>query len=85
MITLTEKYSIETDGAGCTLLFQESRERKKKDSEDKEQYTFKDEWYFLSVPQALNKFTDISLEECSDVKEMMVKLDEVKAIINRLK
>jgi len=83
MLKINNNYSIDTAGGGCTLQFIELRERKKKDSNETETYTFKDEWHYLDVPSCLRRFLTLSLEDCTDVKECLKRIDEVEAKINK--
>ena len=80
---LDDNYSIDTDGAGTILNFTEQRTREK-DGQEVE-YTFKDQWFFLSVNQALNKYLDLKTEGAEDVKDCIKKIEEVRSIINKIK
>ncbi len=81
MIKLDENYSINCDGTGTTLMFQEERTRKNKVSKKDEVYTFKDQWYLLSVPQAIIKYRDLVLTESKDLKDVIKKLEEIDLTI----
>lgn len=76
---IDNNYRIDTDGAGCTLIFSETRQRKKKDTGEKEDYIFEDQWYFGTVRQCLNKYIDLVQERASNVDEC-IKLTEEAAI-----
>ena len=76
-------YSIDTDGAGSILNFTEQRTREKDGK--KIEYIFRDQWFFLSVNQALNKYLDLKTEGTEDVKECIKKIEEVRSIINKIK
>lgn len=80
---LDDNYSIDTDGAGTILNFTEQRTREKDGKEI--EYTFKDQWFFLSVNQALNKYLDLKIEGTEDVKDCINKIEEVRNIINKIK
>lgn len=82
---IDNNYSISCDSNGCSLIFQEQRERVNKITAGKESYTFKDQWHYLSVPQCLSKYKDLSLVPCKDLKEVMNKLDEVTELIRNIK
>lgn len=82
---IDENYTINCDGSGCSLNFQEDRQRNNKTTGEKEVYTFKDQWHYLSVPQCLSKYKDLSLVHCKDLKEVMNKLDEVAESIRNIK
>ncbi len=48
---LDSNYSVNTDGAGTILLFEEQRKREKDGVEL--EFTFKDQWFYLNIQQAL--------------------------------
>lgn len=48
---LDKNYKVSGDGSGTILTFTEERTREKDGIEVP--YTFKDQWYFVSVEQAL--------------------------------
>jgi hypothetical protein len=79
---LDEKFSVNTDGAGTILLFQEQRKREKDGVEV--EFTFKDQWYFLSIQQALNKYLDLKIEKSKDIEDCVKKIDEVRDIIKKV-
>lgn len=81
MIKLTDKWSILTDGTGATLQFQEVRKKDNKEKTEKVDYLFKDEWYFLSIKQCLNRYLQLELEDTTDVKSLLSKMEEVEKII----
>jgi hypothetical protein len=79
---LDEKFSVNTDGAGTILLFQEQRKRERDGVEV--DFTFKDQWYYLNIQQALNKYLDLKIEGAKDVEECIKKIDEVRDIIKKV-
>lgn len=79
---LDEKFSVNTDGAGTILLFQEQRKREKDGVEV--EFTFKDQWFYLSIQQALNKYLDLKIEKSKDVEDCVKKIDEVRDIIKKV-
>ena len=79
---LDNNYSVNTDGAGTILLFEEQRKREKDGVEV--DFTFKDQWYFLSIQQALNKYLDLKIEKSKDVEDCVKKIDEVRDIIKKV-
>jgi hypothetical protein len=79
---LDEKFSVNTDGAGTILLFQEQRKREKDGAEV--EFTFKDQWYYLNIQQALNKYLDLKIEGAKDVEECIKKIEEVRTIIKSI-
>ena len=80
---LDEKFSVNTDGAGTILLFQEQRKREKDGVEV--DFTFKDQWFYLSIQQALNKYLDLKIEGAKDVEECIKRIEEVREIIKKVK
>jgi len=79
---LDNNYSVNTDGAGTILLFQEQRKRERDGVEV--DFTFKDQWYYLNIQQALNKYLDLKIEGAKDVEECVKKIDEVRDIIKKV-
>jgi len=79
---LDNNYSVNTDGAGTILLFEEQRKREKDGVEV--EFVFKDQWYFLSIQQALNKYLDLKIEKSKDVEDCVKKIDEVRDIIKKV-
>ena len=80
---LDEKFSANTDGAGTILLFQEQRKREKDGVEV--EFTFRDQWFYLNIQQALNKYLDLKIEGAKDVEECIKRIEEVRSIINKIK
>lgn len=80
---LDEKFSVNTDGAGTILLFQEQRKREKNGVEV--EFTFKDQWFYLNIQQALNKYLDLKIEGAKDIQECIKKIEEVREIIKSIK
>lgn len=79
---LDNNYSVNTDGAGTILLFEEQRKREKDGVEV--EFTFKDQWFYLSIQQALNKYLDLKIEKSKDVEDCVKKIDEVRDIIKKV-
>ena len=80
---LDEKFSVNTDGAGTILLFQEQRKREKNGVEV--DFTFKDQWFYLNIQQALNKYLDLKIEGAKDIQECIKKIEDVREIIKSIK
>lgn len=79
---LDEKFSVNTDGAGTILLFQEQRKREKDGVEV--DFTFKDQWFYLNIQQALNKYLDLKIEGSKDVEDCIKRIEEVRTIISKI-
>lgn len=80
---LDNNYSVNTDGAGTILLFEEQRKREKDGVEV--EFTFKDQWFYLNIQQALNKYLDLKIEGAKDVEECIKRIEEVRSIISKIK
>jgi hypothetical protein len=79
---LDDNYTVDTDGAGTILNFQQQRQREK--NGEMVDFTHRDQWFFLSLPQALNKYLDLKLEGSEDVKDCLKRIDEVRNIIKKV-
>jgi len=80
---LDNNYSIKIDNSGTILNFQQERQREK--NGEVVDFTHRDQWFFLSLPQALNKYLDLKLEGSEDVKDCLKKIEEVRNIIKQIK
>jgi hypothetical protein len=80
---LDNNYSVNTDGAGTILLFEEQRKREKDGVEV--EFTFRDQWFYLNIQQALNKYLDLKIEGAKDVEECIKRIEEVRSIISKIK
>jgi len=89
MIILNKKFYINTKGPGCTLHFQEEREKEEVVDKVKTgktvKFTATDSWNMLTVSQCLNRFVEVSLEDTKDVKEILERIDYLKDLINDIK
>jgi hypothetical protein len=85
---LDEKYFLESDGYhGLTLLFEETRMRKKKDGSGEEQYLFVDKWYYPKISMVLHKYLELSTKNTTSVEELRqivlrieTKIDSIKEL-----
>jgi hypothetical protein len=80
---LDDNYSIKIDNSGTILNFQQQRQREK--NGEMVDFIHKDQWFFLSLPQALNKYLDLKLEGSEDVKDCLKRIEEVRTIIKSIK
>lgn len=80
---LDDNYSIDTEGAGTVLNFQQQRQREK--NKIMVDFLHKDQWFFLSLQQALNKYLDLKIEGSKDVEDCLAKIEEVRQIIKQIK
>jgi hypothetical protein len=79
---IDDNYRINTDGAGTILIFEETRQREKDGKEV--DFLFTDQWFYLNVEQALRKYLDLRIEQCSDVKEILAKIEQTREFITNL-
>ncbi len=79
---LDDNYSIKIDNSGTILNFQQQRQREK--NGEMVDFVHRDQWFFLSLPQALNKYLDLKLEGSEDVKDCLKRIDEVRNIIKKV-
>ena len=80
---IDDNYTVTTDGAGTVLNFQQQRQREK--NGEMVDFIHKDNWFFLSLPQALNKYLDLKIEDSEDVMDCLKKIEEVRTIIKQIK
>ena len=80
---IDDNYTVDMDGAGTILNFKQQRQREK--NGEMIEFTHRDQWYFLSLPQALNKYLDLKLEASEDVKDCINRVEEVRTIIKSIK
>ena len=79
---IDDNYKINTDGVGTILIFEEKRQREKDGKEV--DFIFTDQWFYLNVEQALRKYLDLRIEQCSDVKEILAKIEQTREFITNL-
>ena len=79
---LDNNYSIKIDNSGTILNFQQQRQREK--NGEMVDFVHRDQWFFLSLPQALNKYLDLKLEGSEDVKDCLKRIEEVRNIIKKV-
>ena len=79
---IDDNYKINTDGAGTILIFEENRQREKDGK--MVDFVFTDQWFYLNVEQALRKYLDLRSEQCSDVSEILAKIEETREFITNL-
>lgn len=80
---LDNNYEVKIDNVGTILIFQQQRQREK--NGEMVEFTHHDQWFFLSLPQALNKYLDLKLEASEDVKDCLKRIEEVRTIIKSIK
>lgn len=80
-LKLDENYHIDFSGNTATLVFEETRTKTNKSTGVKETYTFTDNYYFLNFDHALNKYVNLKVSVCKDIAEVLVKLEEIKQLV----
>ena len=80
---LDNNYEVKIDNVGTILNFQQQRQREK--NGEMVDFVHRDQWFFLSLPQALNKYLDLKLEASEDVKDCINRIEEVRQIIKSIK
>ena len=81
-MNLDSNYRIESDNMGSTLIFEQTRCREVNGR--LETFVYSDRWYFLNMPDALQKYSDLKLGQAEDVKEMLNIIKELKELIKKL-
>lgn len=79
---LDDNYEVKIDNVGTILNFKQQRQREK--NGEMVDFIHHDQWYFLSVQQALNKYLDLKLEASEDVKDCINRIEEVRNIIKKV-
>ena len=79
---IDDNYKIRTDGVGTILIFEEKRQREKDGK--MVDFIFTDQWFYLNVEQCLRKYLDLRIEQCSDVKEILAKIEQTREFITNL-
>lgn len=89
MIKLTDRFEINTSGEGCTLTFREKRLKpeviEKKKTGKMVEYIHQQDYHMLTVGQCLNRYMQLELEDTTDVKYCLAKMEEVEKIIKAIK
>lgn len=84
ILVLTENYLIKPDNNnGVVLVFHEERERENKDFET-EVFTFKKEWNFPRIAQALRMYADLELAFEDNIEALIEKADKVYSLIDSI-
>jgi len=79
MIIIDKNYRIETDGLGCSLLFEAKAEKIVKG--EMVEVNQRDVWDFLNVEQCLNRYLDLAIEPNPTVEEVLKSIKEVRLTI----
>lgn len=83
-IKLDDNYRISGDGfVGCTLIFEEIRERGNKRGE-KENYIFRDSWYYSDMSRLLKEYIKEQTKNTDNIKTLIEKLDKITPLLERV-
>ena len=83
---LDEKFYLESDGFhGLTLVFEETRTKKKKDGSGEEEYLYSDKWYYPKISIVLNKYLELVTKDTKSVEELRDVVLRVEKKIDSIK
>jgi len=83
---LDEKFYLESDGFhGLTLVFEETRTKKKKDGSGEEEYLYSDKWYYPKISAVLNKYLELVTKDTKSVEELRDVVLRVEKKIDSIK
>lgn len=84
ILKLDANYLIKPDNNnGVVLVFTEDRERTKEDG-SKEKFTFKEEFNYPRIAQALRKYVDRELMVEDSIDEMIASADRIYTLIDKI-
>jgi predicted transcriptional regulator len=84
-IELDSNWYLTPDGFnGVVLTFHEIRKKVKKDTGEKENFEFINNYYFPRVAQALVKYVSVTQNNSESLEEVINKTDVLIKIINKL-
>lgn len=84
-IELDSNWHLTPDGDnGVILTFHEVRERKKKNSEEMEDFLFEDKRYFTRIVQALRLYAEKTLNTSSTLQEIIEKEDRIMNLLEKM-
>ena len=83
---LDENYFLESDGFhGLTLVFEETRMKKKKDGTGEEEYIYTDKWYYPRISMVLQKYLELVTKDTKSVEELKDIVLKVENKIDSIK
>ncbi len=82
---LSEKWRLDYDDNNVNLEFFETRERKKKGTDEKEPFEFVEQYHYPTIKTALIAFQQKYIKGSESVTECLKRIDEVENIIKNLK
>jgi hypothetical protein len=84
-IDLDNSYYLKSDGAsGIEMVFHETRQRKNKTTDELEDYTFEDHWWFTRITQALSKYADLTQNSSKTIEEILDKTNKIDKLLEKL-
>ena len=84
-IELDDKYSLTPDSDnGIVLTFNEIRQRKNKETKETEDYSFKDNWYFPKISQALNQYVKLTQNSSTSIQNILDEVNRIAKVIDRI-
>ncbi len=84
-IKLTDRFTIIYKETNVLLRLETIREKENVDTLELEKYTHRDTWHFLSLAQALRKYTSLCLMPCANIEALTVKVEELEKLVNSIK
>lgn len=78
---LDDKYWIEGETHNWILMY----ESEVKINGKGEEYSSKDHWYFSKLSNCLSKYVEQNLKCCETINDVLVRLDNIEAVINKIK
>ena len=82
MIKLDNNFSIETDSNNFVLKFE--KETGEIHSKTGNPIISKNQWFYGNLKGCLIKYSNESLKDCQDIKEVLSRLDEIEALIKSI-
>lgn len=81
-LQLDKNWRIESDTYSWVLIFQETRQ---KETGEKEDFEYINNWYYPKISQALEKYKQETLKTTETIEQMLSKLDEINKKIGEIK
>jgi hypothetical protein len=83
---LDENYFLESDGFhGLTLVFEETRMKKKKDGSGEEEFLYTDKWYYPRISMVLQKYLELVTKDTKSIEELKEVVLRVEQKIDSIK
>ena len=82
---LCENWRLAYDENNVTLEFFETRERKKKGTEEKESFEFVEQFHYPNIKTALIAFVQKNLKGSESINKVLEKIDKLETLIKNIK